>query len=719
MPMEDTGLLREYARTGEEAAFATLVERHIGLVYSAAYRQLQDTQLAEDTTQAVFLLLAKKAGQLAHHPGLSGWLLKTTRYVANSHIRATQRRRQREQEAAMQTELNDSSPSTWAQLEPHLDEAMEALGETDRSVLALRYFENKSAAEIGQTLKLSEEAAKKRANRALEKLRKFFENKGITLSAGAIAVTLSANSVRAVPVGLAAKITSGVFKYAFAASPGVFIVSKFITRVLIVSGSVALLMVGIMAYFRSVQHLPSTPPAVLPQGNVPASVAAQPNQTHSLASVQAAENEKLQTAINHLWLVLHTNPTNQLTTSAWDCDYPGITNAINEFGYYRMEAFNILLECSSDPQAFVREGSVYGLGYLGKNLPTAAPVLWNLSDSGATQEISEAFSALQTIGFGTWDLPALTSLLASEDKIKGGILNRMVPAAIATLLEQNPQSTASYIPELEQLLANTNSAVQLRAALALLNYEGQRNPAIFPPIHALFALTNNPQNQYLKFLATPILGDAGGAAKPLVPDLLRFAKQATELAVQADAFDAVAKIDPNLATQNPEIATALEKQEKARAWLDLWKSKSYTFEDLRAALHDPAQAYTAAEILANMGADASSAVPEMLKATWWLDEYGRNEMVDYVHKIDPTVVINKIILTNGIIPGDIAAYTFLEKQPPTQANQELKETIQNVDGSYGWMFQEEWTAYTNKLATLNLGAYHAFAKAMNKIKTVK
>jgi uncharacterized protein (TIGR03435 family) len=218
MTNDDMRLVREYASRQSENAFAALVSRHTNLVYSAALRQTRDPQLAEEVTQVVFIILARKAGSLGAKTILTGWLYRTAGYVSGSALKRELRRQHREQEAYMQSELDAQAGSTWKQLSPLLDEAMLRLGQTDRDALVLRFFEGRSLNEVGHALGTSEEAAKKRVNRALDKLRNFFAKRGVSSTTAIIAGAISAHSVQAAPVALAKAATAAAITKGAAAS---------------------------------------------------------------------------------------------------------------------------------------------------------------------------------------------------------------------------------------------------------------------------------------------------------------------------------------------------------------------------------------------------------------------------------------------------------------------------------------------------------------------
>jgi RNA polymerase sigma factor (sigma-70 family) len=210
---DDMVLVREFVASQSESAFAALVERHIGMVHSAALRHVGDSILAQDITQAVFIILARKAGTLGPDTILSTWLYRTTHHAAVDALKIQRRRQRREQEAYMQSALlNDDPNSAWKQLSPLLEEAMASLVESDRAALVLRYFEKKTGAEIALALKVSPEAAQKRVTRALERLRRYFAKRSVVVTGAAIAGALTAHSVQAAPIGLAAGIVGMALK---------------------------------------------------------------------------------------------------------------------------------------------------------------------------------------------------------------------------------------------------------------------------------------------------------------------------------------------------------------------------------------------------------------------------------------------------------------------------------------------------------------------------
>ncbi len=206
---DDMALVREYAANQSEPAFETLVSRHVNLVHSAALRQLRDPSLAEEITQTVFVILARKAGSLSPKTILPGWLYRTTRYVSAAALKIQHRRERREQEAHMLSTTQEAQADmVWEQLSPLLDEAMAQLRDKDRDALVLRYFQNKSLRDVGMAFGVDEYAAQKRVGRALEKLRQFFSKRGVASTTVIIAGAISANSVQAAPVVLATSVAA-------------------------------------------------------------------------------------------------------------------------------------------------------------------------------------------------------------------------------------------------------------------------------------------------------------------------------------------------------------------------------------------------------------------------------------------------------------------------------------------------------------------------------
>lgn len=244
--MNDAELLHRYASHRDEAAFAEFVRRHIDAVYSVALRGAgHDAHLAQDIAQQVFLAASRDAGRLAAHPVLTAWLYTATRYATATAVRGERRRKSREQHAPTMEDTDATAPlADWPEVAAVLDGALDTLGEKERAAVLLRFMDRRSFAEIGAALGVAEDAARKRVDRALDKLRLALRKRGVASSAAALGGALAQNAIVAAPAGLAANVTGAVLAQGGAVTGAI----AFMTMLKISGGVAATALIGAVAW---------------------------------------------------------------------------------------------------------------------------------------------------------------------------------------------------------------------------------------------------------------------------------------------------------------------------------------------------------------------------------------------------------------------------------------------------------------------------------------
>jgi RNA polymerase sigma factor (sigma-70 family) len=252
---ESRQLLAEYSKTGSEAAFGELVTRYINLVYSTALRLVEhDTQEAEDVAQTVFIDLARMSRTLSSDTMLGGWLHQHTFLVATKAVRSDRRRRAREREAVEMNMLH--SQAGLSDATPLLDEAITQLPTEDRTAILLRFFEQRDFRSVGDALGTSEDAARMRVNRAVDKLHGLLKQRGVTMSAAALGTALATEAVTAAPAGLAASVAGTALASAGGVSVTAFSILKSMTLAKLTLGTAGVVLVGVLAalLLRERQH---------------------------------------------------------------------------------------------------------------------------------------------------------------------------------------------------------------------------------------------------------------------------------------------------------------------------------------------------------------------------------------------------------------------------------------------------------------------------------
>ncbi len=195
-------------------AFAALVRRHLDLVYATALRKVEDEGSAQEISQNVFAVLARKAWQFAPDDSLPAWLYKTTLLESTAWLRGELRRRRREQTAAeLGTTMKtpDEEPALRA-LVPLLDEALLSLREKDRTALLLRFYESRPLRDVGASLGIGEDAAQKRVAGAVERVAQFFQRRGFRTATAAVTATLLQHTATSASAAAAALMVNGALQ---------------------------------------------------------------------------------------------------------------------------------------------------------------------------------------------------------------------------------------------------------------------------------------------------------------------------------------------------------------------------------------------------------------------------------------------------------------------------------------------------------------------------
>ena len=279
--MDDRTLLRQYVVDGSTDALDELVRRHTPMVYSAALRRVGDAHRAEDITQAVFLLLIRKAGRISRRVVLGGWLFNVTRFAAARENRGHWRRQYHERQAARMNPIAaaPNSAETLEALSPLLNEAIASLSRDDRDAVVMKYLQGKSCRQVADAQQVSEAAASKRLSRATRKLRAWFERKNILVPDDALGAALAMAGSGQVPADLAVRIIAAMHGSTVGSSVAIANVTQKLIAMaklkLIAAAGIAITLAGaaggVIAYrvyaaqpVATVQMDPSPPPQIQP-----------------------------------------------------------------------------------------------------------------------------------------------------------------------------------------------------------------------------------------------------------------------------------------------------------------------------------------------------------------------------------------------------------------------------------------------------------------------
>ena len=599
-------------------------------------RQLRDPDLSQEVAQTVFCLLARKARSLCNRTALVGWFYRAACFAAADVLRTERRRRERERKAAQMEIQATDTDTAWEQLSPLLDEAINQLGEKDRLAVLLRFFQRKPMREVGQALGISEDAAKMRVARSVEKLRGFFAKNGVACPAGIIAAVLSEKAIQAAPIGFAQSLGAAAkIKAAGAVTFSSLIINtlKFMAKLNMKTVTVAgigllvALNIGLYVSNRSPrQVLKKTSGQVNSRKTLATTGSIDASQPNAGKLGSAATDPAIAVALENLRAVLR---------EPWKTRHrpdQKIRDALALFGSDRKAALPVLLEILKAGSEQALWNASFALQQLGPDASEALPGFIELLRTNPNRlgrldddDIQKLFTALHP---GVELIPDLLDMmrqpvLGGRGGVAGG--RRGVAGLIATLVQNNPGSEAIYRNDLAAFLQDQDAHPDVRfsAACALARFPGlKETPVIFELINALKVDALQEGDDFLRSQAVNGLRACGQDAKGAVAALEELAGNTSNSELRKSALEAIGTIDPKKRISTPEIDQILSARETGQSLAQQIGRGQASFEELLQGLRYPESVSAASQAIAKLEPEAiARALPSLHSALTTLGNY--------------------------------------------------------------------------------------------------
>lgn len=605
---DDRHLLEQFRQSRSEVAFRALVDRYLKLVYASAIRVLNgDVQLAEDVTQMVFTNLARKAPTLPQNVVLAGWLYRDARFTALELLRKESRRARREKEAATMRQFEvGEEESEPARLRPLLDELLEKLQDTDRNALVLRFFQGCDFRGVGAALGSTEEAARKRVERALEKLQGLAKQREITLSIAGLGIMLTAEAEAGPPPTLAATVSSQALANGKAefAKDLLSIMTKAKATAILAGALAALMATWLLLH----NDFASRRPVVPLQQQVVSEIAPRSLPERSQpAGNPGTRLDGFQDPAAQLWRALHELPVDDQGNAGPNKVYA----ALRAFGRNSRAAIPTLLEALQETNATVQMCSMWGFHFLGRRADEAIPELTKL--------------------IGSENEPAEVRIMSMQSLASLGIGSGPPPT--------DTRSFGLAVRELTNLLSDSNTQIRREASVTLGSFGNLAQDAV-PALRAWLSYSASQEDAIAE-----LERQRGQEAQFTEQDIARQMDSLTGnyRLWAAQALNSIG-FDQQTAAQPLEpLLSSTDRTIRVQAALALWKISGRTdgLDVLIQSIYPPNADFFYLEqvgALGQMGNAATSAVPVLQRLSKWGNEGVREPALDALQRISPDTV---------------------------------------------------------------------------------